>query len=321
VRDVGAALDQQGQAPFERIERGADIDVVALKEILDAGAGGADRRRDREIALDQIGNSRRQRLGLRVVRDRQQARGDLADRPRADRFDAAPVEISLDQAFSLFRRVGIELGEKIPRKSFDDGRGHRAQAAQLGAECVGTPELREQAGAPALGNIDRVEQRREQAKVADPQPRGFQAGGSNRLQHPQHHLGVGLAFIGLAEGLDASLAKLARMGGRAAAGLIAEYRAVVAVARHAVALWMALKIDAHGRHGDVRPEAQRFAVLIGEDVGAGAQPLADDIEKQIGRLNDRRRDALVVRLVEHGHDDRGLRFERLEAVGCLNGHD
>src|SRR5690606_34450517 len=112
LRDIGAALGQQRQAPLESVERLADVDVIALKKILDACACGTDRRRDGEIVLDEIGNGLRQGRRVRIEGNREQPFGDLADGARADRLDTMRVEIVLNQSLGLLRLLRIELGNE-----------------------------------------------------------------------------------------------------------------------------------------------------------------------------------------------------------------
>ena len=107
-----------------------------------------------------------------------------------------------------------------------------------------------------------------------------EAGLAQRLDDQGEHGGVVLLAVGGGERLDAGLAELARVRAGGAARLIAEGRAVVAVARRHVAGGMAREMQPAGRHGEVGAQAQLLAVGIGEDVGARAQALADDVEEQ-----------------------------------------
>ena len=54
--------------------------------------------------------------------------------------------------------------------------GAGGEAGELGTERLGAPELVLEAPAPALGHVERVDQRREQAEVAEPQLERAEAG-------------------------------------------------------------------------------------------------------------------------------------------------
>ena len=257
---------------------------------------------------------------MRVLGNGEQAAGYLGHGTRADGLDGVAIEIVLHERLGLRGRCGIELGDEIGGQALDGRSGHGAETLQLGAESLGTPELRDKAMPPALGNVDGIKQRIEEAEIADPQFRCLETGRLHGLERAQEHLGIGLGLVDLRIELDTGLAELARVRGRAAARLIAEDRAVVAVARGDIGIGMALEVDARRRHSEVGAQAQHLAVLVREHVRACTQALADDVEEDVRRLDDRRRDALVRGLVEDRHDDRGLRLECLEAVGCFNCH-
>ena len=98
-----------------------------------------------------------------------------------------------------------------------------------------------------------------------------ETGVAQRLDDERAHGGIVLLAIGGRKRLDAGLAELARVGAVGAARLIAEGRALVAVARRRVAGRVPLQMQAAGRHGEVGTQAQLLAVGIGEHVGARAQ--------------------------------------------------
>ena len=135
---------------------------------------------------------------------------------------------------------------------------------------------------------------------------------AQRLDDQGQHRRVVALAVGGGEGLDAGLAELARVRAVGAAGLIAEGRAVVAVARRHGAAGVARQVQAAGRHGQVGAQAQLLAVGIGEDVGARAQGLADHVEEQVGRLDDAGRHLLVAGAREGAQQALRLGFQGLE---------
>ena len=174
--------------------------------------------------------------------------------------------------------------------------------------------------APALGQIERIEQSKEQSDVAESQAKVLEPNRAYRVNGEQHDLDIGALAVLRAEALDAGLAKLARMRLVAAVGKEAEGRPVIAIAGFRLGVGVALEIEPRHRDGQVGTEAELVAGEIGEDVGAVPDLLADLVEEDVGRLDDRRRNLLVARPPENIEQGRGLGFQRLEFFRRFSGH-
>src|SRR5690606_30482599 len=109
----------------------------------------------------------------------------------------------------------------------------------------------------------------------------------------RRHLDFGRLGITAAEVLDARLLELARMHAVLAGRLVAEGRAVIAVAGLASVAGPAFQVIAAGGDGEVGPQAEHRAAGVGEDVGALADLLAGALEEDVGGLQDARFDELV----------------------------
>ena len=144
------------------------------------------------------------------------------------------------------------------------------------------------------------------------EPRSLDGGDGER-----QHLGFRAFRIPGREPFDAGLAEFA--GHLPVLGK-AEGRSAIAVARLAVGLRVLRQVIAAGRHREIGPQAHLVAFGIGEDIGIGADVLARAFEKDIGRLQNIGRDMIEARLLEHRHDARILRFERLALGGGSTGH-
>src|SRR5690606_7300651 len=83
---------------------------------------------------------------------------------------------------------------------------------------------------------------------------------------------------------------------------------------------MTLQMQPACRYSEVRPQAEFAAIRIGEDIGARTQALADDIEEDIRRLDDRGRNGLIARLGEDGHQTLRLSLQLLELPCGFCGH-
>ena len=142
----------------------------------------------------------------------------------------------------------------------------------------------------------------------------------HRVGDEQNHLGIGAVAVGDAEAFDAGLAELARMRSARALRLKAEGWAVIAIAGWRIGARVTLEIKPRHRHGEVWPEAQLFAGKIGEDVGAASDRFADLIEKDVGGLDDGRRNLLVAASPENFEQGGGLGFESLEFSRQFRGH-
>ena len=196
----------------------------------------------------------------------------------------------------------------------------RSEARQLGAERLGAPEMMPQPAAPALRHRERVEQRGEQAEVAEAELEAAEARFAQRLDDQGEHGRIVLLVVRRRERLDAGLTELARVRAGGAAWLIAEGRAAVAVARRHAAAGVARQVQPAGGHGEVGAQAQLLAVGIGEDVGARAQGLADHVEEDARRLDNCRRDLLVAATHKGAHQALGLGCEGFHLLRGFRGH-
>ena len=172
---------------------------------------------------------------------------------------------------------------------------------------------------PAPRHRQRLEERREQAEIADPELELLEPRLTQRLDDERQHRRIVALAICRGEGLDAGLAELPGVGAVGAAGLIAEGRAAVAVACRHGAAGMARQVQPAGRHGQIRPQAQLLAVGVGEHVGARPQGLAHHVEEQTRRLNDAGRHLLIARASEGGQQPLRLLLQGLELL-CSLGH-
>ena len=173
---------------------------------------------------------------------------------------------------------------------------------------------------PALRQRERVEQRVEHGDVAEAKREVFQPGAAHRLDREQHDLDIGALSVAVAEAFDAGLAKLARVGAVVGFRLKAERGAVIAIAGFVATIGVTLEIKPRHRHGQVGPQAQLIARKVGEDVSAAPDLLADAVEKDVRRLEDRRRNLLVACAPERVEQGRGLGFESLEFFGQFGSH-
>ena len=142
--------------------------------------------------------------------------------------------------------------------------------------------------------------------------KSFRPGAAHGLDREQHDLDIGAFRVGLAEALDAGLAELARVGLVVALRPEAEGGAVIAIARRLIGVRVALEIKPRHRHGQIGPQTELVAGEIGENVSAAPDRLADLVEENVGRLDDRGRNLLVARPPEQVEQGRGLGFESLE---------
>ncbi len=226
----------------------------------------------------------------------------------------------LDGLGGSLRRVGVDGRNQARRQAMCGERLARGEARQLGVEGRGAPKLAVQATAPARGDRQRRDERAEEAEVSDAQGGARQARLAQRLRDEARYLGIRLLAVGGGEALDAGLAELARMLGVAAAWLIAERGAVVAVARRDVAFAVAGKMQAARRDSEIGPQAQLLALGIGEHVGARAQLLADYVQEQAGGLDHSGRHEFVARAREHAHQTLRLRGQGLEVLCGFRRH-
>ena len=106
------------------------------------------------------------------------------------------------------------------------------------------------------------------------------------FQPERQGLGVRRCGIGAAEGFDPSLEEFAGVRGDARAA-VAEYRAEIAIARRPRRR-RGGEVVTGDRVGEVGPQALLMACGIGEQIHVPPHVLAGEVEKRLGRLQDRR---------------------------------
>ena len=161
------------------------------------------------------------------------------------------------------------------------------QAVEVAGEIGLAVEVLGQAPLPHRGEIQRVEQRREQRHVAHADLGCGEPVMGGRLEAEGERLGIGRRLVGAPEQLDAGLQELARL-----LAALAEHRAEIAEARRAPGRGRRDVVARH-RNGEVRAQAELAARLVGDQIHAPADVLAGQVEKGLGRLQDRRRHARV----------------------------
>ena len=152
------------------------------------------------------------------------------------------------------------------------------QAVEVVAQAAGAVEVLDQAALPRRREVERADQRREQADVAHAQVGLIDAVVGGRLEPERDHFRVGRGDVAPAERFDAALRELARR-----VRAIAEHRAEVAEARGLPGGGRGEVIPGH-RDGQVRAQAQLLAARVGGQVKAFPDVLARQVEERFGRL-------------------------------------
>jgi hypothetical protein len=148
-------------------------------------------------------------------------------------------------------------------------------------------EVLDQPALPGRGKIERGDQRGEQADIADPDIRPFDAVMRGRLDPEGHHLGVRRGLVRPPEGFDAGLQNFRRTV------------AAVAVDRPEIAKTLRRASDLRGEivagdgNGEVRTQAQFAALGVDGEIHVAADVLAGEVEERLGRLQDRWRNPAV----------------------------
>ncbi len=193
--------------------------------------------------------------------------------------------------------------------------GAGGHALQQRLEISGAPEMALQPPAPLHRHVEPVDQRGEQAEVADLHIERVEAGGAHRLDRQPHGLDVGARAVFEAEQLDARLPELRRA--MRLGGLMTEGQAVIAKPRRIGIA--ALHLPFAGRDGEIGAQAELAARRIGELEGAPADLLARPVEEDVRRLQNGRFVPRVTGGREHAQDRVGLRIERGDEIGTLVG--
>ena len=314
VRDRRARGFEQIEPAPKGVERARDIDLVGTHEVRQPAHRLARRPLDARVVLEQRDLLGAERALARIGSLCHQPFGDLAQRPRADEFDAGGFQVCFDERRCVLRTGAIEPRDQLRRQAAHLQHLGRRQAGQLGAVGFRPPEVVAQASPPSLRHVERVEQRREEAEVANPELEVVQACLAQCRDDEPRHGGIVLLAVRGGEGFDPCLAELAAVRAGVAAGLIAEGGAVVAVARRHVASGIARQMQPASRHREVGAQAQLFAVGVGENVGARSELLADHVEEHARGLDHRGRHQLVAGAREGGHQALRLRLQRLELL-------
>ncbi len=193
---------------------------------------------------------------------------------------------------TLVFRLGVGIAEREPVEV--------VREAALAVEILGEPPL------PGGRNVERADERGEQRDVAHADVGLVEPVVDGRLERERERLGVRRRRVGAAEGFDAGLQEF----GRAVLAL-AEDGAEIAVGCGPARLRRG-EIVARRRNGEVRAQAQFAATGIRDQIHAPPDVLAGEIEKRLGRLQDRGRDAGVARALIGGDERvRARVFRRL----------
>ena len=232
----------------------------------------------------------RQRAGLQG-RLFEKAVGDFGDRAAADIGGAGNRHQVGDERQ---RRLAVGAGERCQHALIfvAAGRGRKRQLLDVLGEADLAVEILDQPPPPHRIKAERIDQRIEQRDVAGADFDIVDAECAGGLQRQRQHLGIGRGAILPAERFDAGLQEFA---GPAAA--IAEHRAEIAEAGRLTGAAGGEIIPRH-RNGEVGTQAEFLAGGVGRQVKALADVLAREVEKRLGRLQDRRLGPAVAGLGE-----------------------
>ena len=170
ARQIDAGLGDEFEPALEGIEARGDVDAASAHELAELGRGLACRGFHGNEFFDQRGGLARQRRRTHVGGLAQQALGDLRQ-PCACRSARGPpgpgapstsvsAAAGLDgSSFSISARGRFGAWPAAPE----------VRRVELGAEGLGPPELVLEPAAPALRHVQRIDQRVEQAEIADAQ--------------------------------------------------------------------------------------------------------------------------------------------------------
>ena len=210
-----------------------------------------------------------------------EAGGDLLGRAAGD-AEAGRGELLFDRAADAGR---ARAGER-PVVGRGDGAAVGG-ARDQGAEAPGVAEGAGEPPPPRGVEVERVEHRGEQARIADPhhRPRDAEEGGG--IEGEAEHVGVGGVAVGAAERLDAGLEELVRL-----VGALPEDRAEIGVAGLPPRRSGGEVMERDG-DGEVRPERHLDAVLVGGEEEAAAEILAEQLDEHARVIDDRRLDEAV----------------------------
>ena len=314
ARDVDAARRQKSGAAFEQVERRVERNAGIARKRAQIGGGFIGIASDREEPLDQAAGLRRQRGTAAERRMLEETIGDLADGAPADRADAGDRQEIGDE-----RVRGVRIGAGKRGKHaliFGPGlRGVEHQPVEIVLEAAGAVEILHQAPLPGRRQLERRDQRGEQADVAQADFRGIDAVMGGRLEAERQHLGIGGRDVAPAERFDAGLEEFAF-----AVGAMAEHLAEIAEAFR-LAGGRRREIVARHRDGEVGAQTKLAAGRVGRKIHAPANVLAREVEERFGRLEQRGLGAAIARALVMG--DEGLRPSirpKLRCALCL-AHD
>ena len=195
------------------------------------------------------------------------------------------------------RGGGIGAGERGEHAGvFGSGAAGELERRKIGFQRAGAVEVLDQAALPGGRQVERGDQRREQADVAHAD---FGIGGAvlaHAVEREREAFGVGGLAVGAAERLDPGLQQF-----RAAVAAVAEHRAEIAIGRGTAGRGF-FQVLAADRDGEVRAQAQLAAARVAGDEERAAQLLAGQLEEIVGRLQHGGLDAQVSRALVEVHE-------------------
>ncbi len=176
-----------------------------------------------------------------------------------------------------------------------------------------------QAPAPLHRNLERIDQRGEQPQIADLHVELGEARGAQRIDRKPHDLDIGGGAILKAKQLGTRLIKLRRA--MRLQRLMPECETVVTEPR-GIGL-TAFDLHPAHRNGEIGTQTKFASRRIGQFEGPSADFLARAIEKDVGRLKDRRLAARITLPRKRTQNGAGLRFKFVKLsriVGRKRGH-
>jgi len=178
------------------------------------------------------------------------------------------------------RREGKKAGRGLRRKKTGKGKGKKEEEAVVAWFDEPSDDGLEEKVKATKTTTKNKTGTKPQAKKADIDIGDVER--RQRLESQRQHFGVGRGAIGAAERFDASLQKLAGL-----MVTIAEHRPEIAEAGRLSGSRGGKVVAGHGDR-EVRPQAQFLTLRVGGEIQALADVLAGEVEKRLGRLQDRR---------------------------------
>ena len=98
--EIDAGVGEQRQAAVIGFKRGAGSTAQAVQQLVNDRPRLGGRSRYADVAFDEIDGRRVERLLLAILRNADQVRGDIGERPRADELDGFFVEVGCDRGLA-----------------------------------------------------------------------------------------------------------------------------------------------------------------------------------------------------------------------------